>query len=157
MNKFVKGAFIFTGGVAGGFVLCGVTTINIVLKSETFRKVIKEKISDEVMTFLYGEKPKRVSYSDVYKHRTRRPKTISYADIIFETREDAVQIQYHLNDLFDDYGSFSVADFYELCGVPVNFTDNNLGWNDPNAIKQMNINKVEFGYQIYLPKPVDLV
>lgn len=56
MNRFIKGTFIFTGGVAGGFVLCGITTIKLVVKSNTFREAIKNKISDEVTNFLYGEK-----------------------------------------------------------------------------------------------------
>lgn len=63
MNKFVKGALIFTSGVAGGFVLCGITTI----KSDTFRTALKNKISEEVTTFLYGENnktKKRCPYRD---------------------------------------------------------------------------------------------
>ena len=55
MNKFVKGALIFTSGVAGGFVLGGVTIGKIVIKSNTFREAVKNKISDEVTDFLYGE------------------------------------------------------------------------------------------------------
>ncbi len=40
MNNFVKGALIFTSGVAGGFVLCGITTIKFVVKSDAFRTAL---------------------------------------------------------------------------------------------------------------------
>lgn len=78
MNKFVKGALIFTGGVAGGFVLCGITTIKVVVKSNTFRTALKNKISEEVTMFLYGEnnktKKKYPSYRSYYEHRkTEKP------------------------------------------------------------------------------------
>ena len=46
MNKFVKDALIFISGVAGGFVLCGITTIKFVVKSDTFRTALKNKITD---------------------------------------------------------------------------------------------------------------
>ena len=59
MNKFVKGALIFTSGVAGGFVLCGITTIKFVVKSDTFRTALTNKISEEVTTLLYGKETRR--------------------------------------------------------------------------------------------------
>lgn len=58
MNKFVKNALIFISGVAGGLILCGITTIKFMVKSDTFRTALKNKISEEVTTFLYGENNK---------------------------------------------------------------------------------------------------
>ncbi len=69
MNNFVKGALIFTSGVAGGFVLSGITTIKFVVKSDTFRTALKNKISEEVTTFLYGENNKTKKRYTSYKPR----------------------------------------------------------------------------------------
>ena len=74
MKRFVKGALLFTGGVAGGFVLCGITTIKLAIKSDTFRTAAINKFSDEVTTLLYGEsrrskisrKPYKASYRGYY-------------------------------------------------------------------------------------------
>ena len=60
MNKFVKGGLIFTSGIAGGFVLCGITTIKFMVKSDTFRTALENKISEELTKFLYGENNKTV-------------------------------------------------------------------------------------------------
>lgn len=96
MNNFVKGALIFTSGVAGGFVLCGITTIKFVVKSDIFRTALKNKISEEVTTLLYGKETRRdkkghtlykVSYRDYYTGREIEPGCCK--DIILETRKDA--------------------------------------------------------------------
>ncbi len=119
MNNFVKGALIFTSGVAGGFVLSGITTIKFVVKSDTFRTALKNKISEEVTTFLYGEnnktKKRYPSYRSYYEHRkTEKP----FENVVFETRKDAedvlsavergwiTQDEYEnlVEDIFERYG-----------------------------------------------------
>ena len=156
MNRFLKGTFIFTGGVAGGFILCGITTIKLVVKSNTFRTVVKDKIADEVTTFLYGEKrPKRVSYADIYWHEYRKEQR-KQIDIIIETRKEAEDVLSHINDIFEAYGSVSVADLYDLCGLTGSYKDNKIGWKDPDSIAKMCIVRTRQGYQLKLPKPVDL-
>lgn len=171
MNRFLKGAFIFTGG----FILCGITTIKLAVKSNTFRTVVKDKISNEVTTFLYGEKqPSRVSYAnytDLYRHRKEQPRRVSYAnytdvyrhskeqrkpiDIVIETRKEAEAVLSHINDIFKNHGSVSVADVCDLCGLTSSFNDVKIGWEDPDSIAKMYIVRTRQGYQLKLPKPVD--
>lgn len=70
MNKFVKDALIFTGGVAGGFVLCGLAIGKAVIKSNTFREVVKNKISEEIDSILYGKNRRpKVSCRSYHYHK----------------------------------------------------------------------------------------
>ena len=140
MNKFVKGAFIFTGGVAGGFVLCGVTIGKILIKSNTFRETVKNKIS-KVGIITTG----------------RKIETPYCKEIIIETLDEAEEVLSFVSDIFEDYGVVYVADLYDLCGVPCNYKDNKIGWKDSYSVSKMYILKTKYGYQLKLPKPVDLV
>ena len=106
MNKFVKCTFIFTGGVAGGFVLCGATIGKILIQSNTFREAVKNKISDKITNFLYGEtgrskvgyKPYKVSYWDYYTGR--KIETPYCYDIIFDNRGEAEEVLSYVLDIF---------------------------------------------------------
>jgi hypothetical protein len=152
MNKFVKAALIFTSGVAGGFVLCGITTIKFVVKSDIFRTALKNKISKEVTTFLYGEndKPKKrySSYRSYYENRkTEKP----FENVVFETRKDAEDILSSADDICRTYGWITVSDLYNLCGLVGSFEDYSLGWSDLSTVKIM---RTKHGYQIIFPKPL---
>lgn len=168
MNKFVKGALIFTSGVAGGFVLCGATIGKLLIQSNTFREAVKNKISDEVTNFLYGEtkrskigyKPYKVSYRNYYTGRKDglylTVSLIKAEEIIFGTLGEAEDVLSCVLDIFKDYGSVSVADLYDLCGVPSNYKDNKIGWKDSYSVSKMYILRTKYGYQLKLPKPVEL-
>ena len=156
MNKFVKGALIFTSGVAGGFVLCGITTIKFVVKSDTFRTALKNKISEEVTTFLYGEnnktKKRYPSYRIYYEPRkTEKP----FENVVFETRKDAEDVLSSADDICRTYGWITVSDLYDLIG---SFKDDSrcyvpaaaMGWSDLSTVSIM---RTTYGYQINFPKP----
>ena len=55
MNKYVKGAFIFTGGAAVGTVVGAGLVVVKALKSEDIQKVLVDKIE----TVIFGEEPVR--------------------------------------------------------------------------------------------------
>ena len=178
MNKVLKGVFIFSGGVAGGFILCGVTTIKLVVKSNTFRETIKDKIADKITNFLYGEKqsksPNYVSYADsvfssaIYKRRKEQQNRVHYQPYgkeqqnqvhyqpCFETRQDAEEFLSCIHDIFETYGSLTVADLYDICGLISSYRDNRIGWKDSDIIAQACIEHIKSGYVIKLPKPVEL-
>ena len=65
MNGFAKGALIFVGGAASGFIFCGIVTFKLAMKSNTVREAIKDKISKEVTNFLCGEEVNRYCEHDV--------------------------------------------------------------------------------------------
>ena len=167
MNNFVKGALIFTSGVAGGFVLCGITTIKFVVKSDAFRTALKNKISEEVTTFLYGEnnktKKRYPSYRSYYEHRNTKKRYPSYRsyyehrktekpfeNVVFETRKDAEEVLSSADDICRTYGWITVSDLYDLCGLIGSFKDNSLGWSDLSTV---SITRTKYGYQINFPKP----
>ena len=52
--------------------------------------------------------------------------------------------------------SVSVADLYDLCGLTSRFKDNQIGWKDPDSMAKMYIVRTRQGYQLKLPKPVEL-
>lgn len=122
MNKFVKGALIFTSGVAGGFIICGITTAKLVIKSNTFHTVVKDKVAEEVTILLYGKETRRdktghtlykASYRDYYTGREIEPGCCK--DIIFETRKEAEDVLSAVEYIFEMYGSVTVADLCDLC------------------------------------------
>jgi hypothetical protein len=154
MKRFVKGALIFSGGVAGGFVLCGITTIKLAVKSDTFRTAVTNKISNELTTFLYGEnnktKKRYPSYRSYYEHRkTEKP----FENVVFETRKDAEDILSSADDICRTYGWVTVSDLYDLCGLIGSFKDHLIGWSDLSTVSIM---RTKYGYQINFPKPISI-
>jgi hypothetical protein len=71
-------------------------------------------------------------------------------DILFETRAEAQEVLNSLNDIIEEYGSASIADFYDLCGVTEQYTDHKYGWTN---VSKASIESVRGGYFILvLPK-----
>lgn len=72
-----------------------------------------------------------------------------FDEIILETRPEAEEVLSHLVDLTIDYGMASVADLYDLVGIPSNFTDNKYGWTD---LSSATVSRVRGGYLLNLPR-----
>lgn len=101
----------------------------------------------------------RVSYNKISKDR-RRDDDREYAsprecvkEIIFEEAVDADEILDTLVTAIDDAGYVSVADYYEACNIPSNFTDNKRGWE---SLASARVKRIKGGYIINLPKPINL-
>lgn len=104
----------------------------------------------------------RISYQKFYeKDRDRVPVRsgrsrlgYDFDDIILETRSEAEDILGRMDEIVDNYGIVSVADFYDLAGIEGNHTDNKYGWTD---IRNASIIRSHGGYIIKLPKalPID--
>lgn len=95
----------------------------------------------------YSKRPeRRVDYyrdmEDVY----------NYGEITVETRRDAEAILDRMNELIDTYHWVSVAQLYELSGLPSKYTDRNYGWRDRD-LHDAYITTVRTGYMIKLPRP----
>ena len=58
-----------------------------------------------------------------------------------------------MHELMHHYKVVSVADFYDLCGITGNYTDNKYGWED---IRSATISHTRDGYIIKLPRAVPL-
>lgn len=155
MKNFVKGAFIFTGGISVGFIACGITAIRIAIKSDAVRdavrNAVKKKVMSGVETILYGERPKtepKVSYN-CYKERIYIPETP-----VFESRSSAERKLNEMNEILEEHGFISVADMYELSGIQdISYMDEKYGWKD---LKYARVARTRSGYILDLPHTVRL-
>lgn len=68
MNKYIKGAIVFTGGVVSGCILCGSLIIRTVMKKEYIREAVKRALIDHIEILLFGEpkKPIRLNRGGVH-------------------------------------------------------------------------------------------
>jgi len=139
---------------------------------DVFVPCIKDTTMDIMSMIFYGRKSgsksgriagsgTKVSYASYYKddrddrrrerERDRSTKgDDSVDDILFETRSEAQEVLTSLADIIDEYGSASVADLCDLCGVTESWADHKYGWTN---VSKATIESVRGGYFIInLPK-----
>lgn len=80
--------------------------------------------------------------------------THNFDEILFSTRGEAELVIDSLRGRVAEYGSASVADFYELISETGDYTDNKYGWEDLSAASTL---QVRGGYLLNLPQPIQLV
>lgn len=127
----------------------------------------KDTILDIVNAILYGKGAKRssnsmasnVSYDRYYGNgkpidRVKTSKSgYNYYDITLDSRGEAEEVLYRMDEILETYKIVSVADFYELVGIKGKYTDNKYGWTD---ISSAAVVPVQGGYRIKLPKAIPL-
>lgn len=131
------------------------------------KKIISEIVTKGSDMLLYGEarststkktNTTKVSYNRYYDdsetyHRVRTGR-YSFDDILLDSRGEAEELLFELNELIGEYGIVSVANFYDLVGIDSStYTDNNYGWTDLRTAK---IVRTRDGYTIKLPRAVPL-
>lgn len=104
----------------------------------------------------------RVSYRSYYDDRNssrysdppRRRNSYSYDDVIIEDRGEAEAVLARMDEIMAKYKLVTVADFYDLCNLQSQYTDNKYGWID---IRSADVIRVRDGYTIKLPPamPID--
>lgn len=151
-------------------------TVKTYLLWDVLIPAIKDTLSDLVKkgidALLFGEEHRGngsvkrsgdtsyVSYSSYYNRnrdrsgraqasRGRSRRTMSFDDILFETRADAEEVLENLVDLTMMYGLASVSDFYELAGIEYNYIDNRWGWYE---LSEARVLRVRDGYILDLPR-----
>lgn len=74
--------------------------------------------------------------------------------MIFDTQRDAEEVHNTLIKLAEEYGSVSIADYYDICAVTPRYiySDNRYGWC-AKEIKNSAIHFISEGYTIDLPTP----
>lgn len=151
MNKLVKGAFIFTGGVSVGFVACGIFAIRQAVKSESLREVVskavRKKVADYVSSIILGE-----------KKPDKKPKSerqIIPEQLVFDTREKAEDILINMRGIIDKYGCLTLMDYYDMSGFSSTdyMTNNRYGWTD---LSDARVVRIRSGYTIDLPYAIKL-
>lgn len=87
--------------------------------------------------------------------RRVRPAKYGVEEYVIEDRFDAAHVLTTLTENADMYGTVSVADYYDLIGVPSQYTDNQYGWTI-DSISRASILPVRGGYIIKFP-PVEVI
>lgn len=136
---------------------------------------IKNTFSDaliSIVELVFGTRKKQpgtpsTSYSSYYKGTNSTSNSTPSApstpylglskrdfdEVVVETRWEAEDVIDHLTTAILEYGSASIADFYELVGIQSNFTDNKYGWTN---LATAEVVRVGGGYLIKLPPTVKL-
>lgn len=89
---------------------------------------------------------------DFGDHGTGRG-TFNSDEYIIDTRMEALQVLDGLKQQLQEYGTVSVADFFDLIGVSTNYTDNNYGWTN---LATASIVMVHGGVALRLPPIQDI-
>lgn len=147
----------------------------------SIKNIVVDAVTSGVNMVMYGEnKPRSTPHSNPYANRTgyrpttnytsryasRQPepaaeRTIARAarygieEYVIEDRFDASHVLTTLTENADMYDNVSVADYYDLIGVPSVYTDNTYGWTI-DSITRATIVPVRGGYIIKFP-PVEVI
>ncbi len=78
-----------------------------------------------------------------------QPRRSDIADIVLMNREDAELVVERLGDIIQAYDVVSVADLYDMLGLPSTYVDNSWGWS---SINYVNIRQVREGWMIDMPR-----
>ena len=133
------------------------------------KETISNIVSGGVEMLLFGEKRHRpsnvrrdgtksyVSYSSYYDGSDGRPRNETrhaqdrhaFDDVVFGSRGEAEEVLSKMSENVEEYGLVSVADFYDLCNLQSNFTDNRYGWT---SLKEAFTERTRDGYIIRLPR-----
>lgn len=97
--------------------------------------------------------PRRVNYNalgsgNAYKNSLAR-RQIEVDEVIFETRDEALDAIQRMEEYIAVYGSVSILRYYDICGVSANFAQNNYGWT---TTANMHVNDYfdhDAGRQVY--------
>lgn len=130
-----------------------------------FKKTIADIVTNGIDILLYGKtgvsksgtNASKISYGSYYQRSYNEPiranqsaSVFDYDNIIFDNRGDAEAVLSSMDELLDQFGIVSVADFYELSNVPCpNYTANKYGWIN---IRNAQVLRARDGYIIKLPR-----
>lgn len=70
------------------------------------------------------------------------------AELVLSTRDEAELVLERLMDILEKYESVSVADLYDLCGLPSSHVDHKWGWFNLNTTE---VRQVRDGFLLDLP------
>lgn len=164
---FMSGAVVGAGALAGfvGWKMYKALKKNDVLYTAVRSSVdagvkaasseFSEHGAKAIVNMVFGQPKKRnkISYWD------RSPKYVETCDsdisqVIFDSQKEAANVLNRLADILDQYGTVTVADFYDETGLKVPCdSDTRYGWKD---IDDAYVVKVRYGWSISLPDPIKL-
>lgn len=71
----------------------------------------------------------------------------------FNSREEAENILFRMEEIVRQYGKISVSDMFDMIGLSCNRIANRYGWKN---IRNVRIERTDGGWRINLPTPVRL-
>lgn len=132
------------------------------------KKAVSDIVTDGIDMILYGStgrskkggRADKVSYRSYYddkgseRYRSSGSSRYNYDDIKIPTRAEAEEVLDRLDEIIEMYDAATVADYYDLCGVTGQYTDQKYGWTN---LRNAKIERVRDGYIIKLPsaRPID--
>lgn len=135
------------------------------------KKAVSDIVTNGVDMLLYGEtrsenrrssnSSNKVSYRSYYDSNTRRSSETprertrhSYDEVIIPTRGEAEEVLIKMEEYLDTYGTVTVGDFYEMCGVSSEYTDHKYGWTSMRNVPPPV--RVRDGYIIKMPRALPI-
>jgi hypothetical protein len=160
---------IFLGGdlrastrfVVGDVLLPALRNLIVDMTSKGIEKIV---YGDSVYTRRPTEYRPRVSYNNPILRDPRDPRSRAFLpdqpspyrvvrresnDFILASKEEAERVVEQLIDIIDQYQAVSLADLYEIIGLPSSHTDNKWGWT---YLTNVEIRQTRQGYLIDLPQ-----
>lgn len=131
----------------------------------TIKQLISEMIKTSVDMLLFHEVRRddrrptasKISYNSYYEDRGRyaTPNTArnayDYEDVVFQSRGDAESVLGAMEEIIDQFGIVSIADFYELSDISnTNFTTTKYGWTNLRTAEVLRLRGG--GYGIKFPR-----
>lgn len=166
---FVSGAVVGAGALAG---FAGWQMYKALKKNDILYTAVRSSVDAGVkaassefsehgakavlnMVFGWPEKHNKVSYED---HHSKSWETCDFNinQVSFDSRKEAANVLHRLADILDQYGTVTVADFYDEAGVNDHdpyYSNSHYGWKD---IGDAYVVKVRSGWSISLPDPIKL-
>lgn len=119
--------------------------------SPSSKKSISAKISYN--TPYYKMSSMSSSNSQKENYETRPKKVYEYDDILLKNRGDAEVLLKSMDDVIKEFGSVSIADYYDLADKSSEYTTNKYGWTD---LREAYVDRYRGYYFVKLPKPSPL-
>lgn len=144
-------------------------TVDVLLPA--FRNMIVDATTKGIERAIYGDSPQRsrsgygnrprTSYhSPVNRGRPSRPeprrssRSHDFNDVILLDRNEAETVLERMADVIDQFEVVSLADLYELVGLPSTYVDNNWGWSN---LAHSSVRQTRDGYLLELPQIESIV
>lgn len=164
---FVSGAVVGAGALAG---FAGWKMYKALKKNDVLYTAVRSSVDAGVkaassefsehgakaivnMVFGWPKYHNKVSYEDRY-HKCSETCDFGVNQVSFGSRKEAANVLDSLTDILDQYGTVTVADFYDETGLkdPC-VSDARYGWK---GIDDAYVVKVRSGWSISLPDPIKL-
>lgn len=164
---FVSGAVVGAGALAGfaGWKMYKALKKNDVLYTAVRSSVdagvraasseFSEHGAKAIVNMVFGRPKKRnkVSYAD-YHSKCRETCDFGVNQVSFGSQKEAANVLHRLADILDQYGTVTVADFYDEAELNDPHRSNiYYGWKD---LGDAYVVKVRSGWSISLPGPIKL-